>query len=160
MLNILENIKFPQFSWPSFTWLRVFNKKALHLSVFFLITPLTILASIAAIELLPKVAGPQTVAKPYLSSHEAGSFTTIQAPVYGAQVYASLPSSTGQIMGEAIIADARQEIIRQYMAKYNSPLEPHAQFLVDTAQKYDLDFRLLVAIAQQESNLCKKIPED
>ena len=45
------------------------------------------------------------------------------------------------------------------MAKYNSPLEPHSEFIIKTADKYNLDYRLLVAIAMKESGLCKVIPE-
>jgi len=56
--------------------------------------------------------------------------------------------------------DARALIVKNYLAKYNSPLEDYADQVVTTSDKYSLDFRLLVAIAQQESNLCKKIPED
>jgi hypothetical protein len=57
-------------------------------------------------------------------------------------------------------ADARVHIIRNYLKKYSSPLEPFAQTLVNASDKNSLDYRLLVAIAQQESNLCKKIPDD
>lgn len=56
--------------------------------------------------------------------------------------------------------DAVPEIIKAYLKKYNSPLFPHAEFLVNEARSYRIDPRLLVAIAQQESNLCKKIPDD
>ncbi|PJA22434.1 hypothetical protein COX59_02910, partial [Candidatus Beckwithbacteria bacterium CG_4_10_14_0_2_um_filter_47_25] len=56
--------------------------------------------------------------------------------------------------------DAVPEIIKAYLAKYNSPLLPHADYLVNAARSYRIDPRLLVAIAQQESNLCKKIPDD
>ncbi len=55
--------------------------------------------------------------------------------------------------------DAEPEIIKAYLKKYQSPLFPHADFLVSTARFYRIDPRLLVAIAQQESNLCKKIPD-
>jgi len=57
-------------------------------------------------------------------------------------------------------SDARALIIKNYLRRYSSPLEPFAAYLVETADKYDLDYRLLVAIAQQESNLCKRIPEN
>jgi hypothetical protein len=57
-------------------------------------------------------------------------------------------------------ADARPLIIKNYLSRYNSPLFPYWRFIFDTSIKYGLDYRLLVAIAQQESNLCKKIPED
>ncbi len=57
-------------------------------------------------------------------------------------------------------ADGRVLLITNYLKKYKSPLLPHAKELVDISDKYDLDWRLLAAIAQQESNLCKKIPEN
>lgn len=56
--------------------------------------------------------------------------------------------------------DAVPEIIKSYLKRHNSPLLPHADALVNTARSYRIDPRLLVAIAQQESNLCKKIPDD
>lgn len=59
-----------------------------------------------------------------------------------------------------VSGDARPLIIKQYLARYNSPLLPYWKFIFETSIKYGLDYRLLVAIAQQESNLCKKIPKD
>src|SRR3990172_5749775 len=56
------------------------------------------------------------------------------------------------------IADARPLIVRKYLHLYESPLEPYSDLLIEVADKYSLDYRLLPAIAQQESNLCKKIP--
>ncbi|MBI5358575.1 hypothetical protein HZB69_03025 [Candidatus Amesbacteria bacterium] len=55
-------------------------------------------------------------------------------------------------------ADGRVLLITNYLKKYKSPLLPHARELVEISDKYGLDWRLLAAIAQQESNLCKKIP--
>jgi hypothetical protein len=65
-----------------------------------------------------------------------------------------------QHIGTFGIADARVYIIKNYLKKYSSPLLPFAQNIVDISDKYSLDYRLLVAIARQESNLCKKIPTD
>jgi len=69
-----------------------------------------------------------------------------------------LPEVLGAFTISVKSQDAIPEIIRQYLEKYNSPLLPHTDFLVNTARKHNLDPRLLVAIAQQESNLCKKAP--
>lgn len=55
-------------------------------------------------------------------------------------------------------ADGRPLLIKNYLNKYKSELEPYSQLIVDISDKYSLDYRLLVAIAQQESNLCKRIP--
>ncbi len=56
--------------------------------------------------------------------------------------------------------DARVEVIRSFFAKYKSELEPYSQNIIDAADKYGLDYRLLPSIAMQESNLCKKAPKD
>lgn len=73
-------------------------------------------------------------------------------------VYAALPNQTRLIKTSLKTADARPEIVRQYLQKYHSPLEPYANLLVQAADDNDFDYRWMVAIAQQESNLCKKIP--
>ncbi len=71
----------------------------------------------------------------------------------------------GQVKGiETIIEtqDARPMIVARFLERYNSPLQPYDHFgqvFVDLADTNGFDFRLLPAIAMQESNLCKKIPE-
>lgn len=57
-------------------------------------------------------------------------------------------------------SDGRVEKIRQFLQKYRSPLEPYAQDIINAAEEYGLDYRLVPAIAMQESNLCLKIPEE
>ena len=73
-------------------------------------------------------------------------------------VFASLPSELPSIRSTIIEADAREEIIRQYLEKYGSPLKDFAEVIVASSDKNGLDYRLTTAIAQQESNLCKNIP--
>jgi hypothetical protein len=82
----------------------------------------------------------------HLSPGQVLSSTTEELPF--------LPNSQGVFTS----IDARYYIIRNYLRKYSSPLEPFSRELVETSDKYSLDYRLMVAIAQQESNLCKKIP--
>jgi len=72
--------------------------------------------------------------------------------------YAALPSDTVGFSDDIVEKEGRTETVRQFLAKYNSPLETYAYDIVQIADKYDLDFRLIPAIAMQESNLCKKIP--
>lgn len=58
-------------------------------------------------------------------------------------------------------SDARAQIVANFLERYNSPLKPYDHFgrvLVETADRYNLDYRLLPAIMMQESNLCKVIP--
>jgi hypothetical protein len=60
-------------------------------------------------------------------------------------------------------ADARAQIVANFLERHNSPLKPYDHFgrvFVDLADAYHFDFRLLPAIAMQESNLCKSIPPD
>jgi hypothetical protein len=57
--------------------------------------------------------------------------------------------------------DARPIIIAEFLEIHDSPLKPYDYFgkiLTQIADKYKLDYRLLPAIAMQESNLCKVIP--
>lgn len=57
-------------------------------------------------------------------------------------------------------ADARPLIIKRYLEKYKSPLAPYSDLIFDLSQVYGFEYYWIVAIAQQESNLCKKIPQD
>lgn len=56
------------------------------------------------------------------------------------------------------VADARVANLKRFFRRYNSPLYEHAEFVVQTADKYAMDYRLLPAIAMQESGLCRVIP--
>jgi len=56
-------------------------------------------------------------------------------------------------------ADARPMLIRKYLEKYNSPLEPYSDLIFQISEDYGFEYYWIVAIAQQESNLCKKAPE-
>lgn len=88
-----------------------------------------------------------------------GSSSTIPEPEEP-YVFAALPSFDENIKTSVKTADARAEIIRQYLKKYDSPLEPHSELIVELSDKYNFDYRWMVAIAQQESSLCKRIPEN
>lgn len=117
--------------------------------LFFTITPLTLGVSLFSLyslqnNKLAKVTVPQE--------------NLFISPQSGVRVFASLPIDTPLVKEEIGSSDARPEIVRNYLKKYNSPLIPHADLIVKTADKYQVDFRLITAIAQQESNLCKIIP--
>lgn len=56
--------------------------------------------------------------------------------------------------------DARPLIIKKYLEKYKSPLLPYADLIFQLSKDYGYEYYWIVAIAQQESNLCKKIPDD
>lgn len=56
------------------------------------------------------------------------------------------------------LSDNRVANLKAFFRKYNSPLYDHAGKLVEVSDKYKFDYRLLPAIAMQESNLCNVIP--
>jgi hypothetical protein len=74
--------------------------------------------------------------------------------------YAALPPASGSLKMTLVAQDARVSIVKDFLTKYKSDLLPYAQNIVDAADKYNLDYRLVPAIAMQESNLCKKAPKD
>lgn len=76
------------------------------------------------------------------------------------RIFSSLPGEYPSESFTLATADARVPIIHSYLSKYGSPLAPHAEKIVTEADKAGIDFRLLTAIARQESNLCKYAPED
>lgn len=56
--------------------------------------------------------------------------------------------------------DARPIIIKNYLEKYKSPLVPYSDLIYQISKDYGFEYYWIVAIAQQESNLCKKAPEE
>jgi hypothetical protein len=117
------------------------------LSTFVIATPL---ALVSAFFLLVSFS-PRAPEPPTNSPQVLAAYTSIYEPQAGPISHES---------DEIVQADARPLIVKNYLAKYNSPLEPFHQLIIDISDKYSLDYRLLVAIAQQESNLCKKIPDN
>ena len=68
------------------------------------------------------------------------------------------PLIIGSIDSDVKLIDGRAAKLRRYLRKLNSPLFDYADLLVEEADKYGYDYRLLVAISLQESIGCKKIP--
>lgn len=127
----------------------LFWKNLILIVVFLTITPLTLLTSLFSLVSINNSSKDTPEVKEKVLDKIAPS---------GFKVYASLPKNIPGISGEALVADARAEILKQYLSEYNSPLFPYADLIVSEADKYQIDFRLITAIAQKESNLCKIIP--
>lgn len=128
-----------------------FWKNLTLISIFFIITPITLGVSLFS---LFSLKTHELAEKKYNTTNLVLSLAS------GVSIYASLPDNIPTLYSYVGSSDARPEIIKQYLNFYNSPLEPYAEFIVKTADKYSIDFRLITAIAQQESNLCKVIPPD
>lgn len=56
--------------------------------------------------------------------------------------------------------DGRSAALKRYLRKIDSPLFDYTDLLVEEADKYNYDYKLLVAIALQESTGCKFSPEN
>ncbi len=74
--------------------------------------------------------------------------------------YAALPGNQNVLGDSTSPQDARVAVVADFFKKYHSELFPYAQTVITAADKYGLDYRLIPAIAMQESNLCKKAPKD
>jgi len=86
--------------------------------------------------------------------------------------FVSRPSPEGRLYAESenpnpkvILPNIKGEnsisiVIEKYLRRYNSPLLPYAGIIVSSAEKSGIDPKLIVAIAQQESNLGKSSPEN
>lgn len=79
------------------------------------------------------------------------------------QLYKALPAEniiSNQQVVEINKLDARSLIIKNFFIDYKSPLSDMADVFVAVADKYKLDYRLLPAIAMQESNGGKIMPNN
>lgn len=75
------------------------------------------------------------------------------------QVSASyIPETTAseQVISKKL--DKQAQILQDYLAKFDSPMQYHAQDFIDAAKLYELDWKMLPAIAGVESTFGKHIP--
>lgn len=126
-----------------------FWKNIILMVVFFSVTPLTLGASLYSLISFNNSKSENQNAK--LDYPDT-------AGVFGVRMYASLPTDFPSISEKIQASDARSEIIKNYLLKYKSPLVSYADYIVQAADEFHIDYRLTTAIAQQESNLCKIIP--
>lgn len=88
----------------------------------------------------------------YLSS------TKFIAPsVQNFKLYTAVPKTDILISDDVSPVDARAKIIEDFFEGYKSPLSTLSQTFIQVADKYQLDYRLLPAIAMQESNGGKRV---
>lgn len=72
--------------------------------------------------------------------------------------FAALPKVAFEIKTALAKEDARPLIINKYLARYDSPMVGMGDYIVKVSDRFELDPYLVVAIAQQESNLGKLMP--
>lgn len=76
------------------------------------------------------------------------------------KLYAALPPTNNKLSQDIISLDARSLLVRNFFHGYNSSLSGLSNLFIEVADKYELDFRLLPAIAMQESLGGKKVIKD
>lgn len=72
----------------------------------------------------------------------------------------SAPFVADSVQTDIQLVDGRVANLRAFFRRHNSVLYDNAEEIVKVSDKYKFDYRLLPAIAMQESNLCKYIPDD
>ena len=72
--------------------------------------------------------------------------------------FAALPRVAFEIKTALAKEDARPIVINQYLLRYDSPMTGMGDYIVKVSDRFELDPYLVVAIAQQESNLGKLMP--
>jgi hypothetical protein len=75
-------------------------------------------------------------------------------------VYAALPNTHESMELTVNSVDSKEIALQLFLEKHDSPLQDHTDKLMDIAEKYSLDYRLIPAIGMQETNLCKKAREN
>lgn len=84
--------------------------------------------------------------------------TTIQPQLPPMRIVAA-SYGTEQVLGASIIAgDARALLVSKFLQQHTSPLAEYSEYIVDRAQHYSIDYRLVPAIAMCESNVGKRMP--
>lgn len=120
------------------------RRKIILCCLFFLFTPILIFLSV------------------YLFLfYEPESITDFStANFYSSKMYAAVPQNKGVIASSLKTESATPIIIENYLKRYNSPLLPYKDKILQSGVRYQVKPELIVAIAQQESNLGKKSLEN
>ena len=81
------------------------------------------------------------------------------SPISDTNFQLTASAGTAQVLGAKVIpGDARGLLLHSFLERHDSPMAPYAEYLVQQADEYAIDFRLVVVIAMCESNLGKRMP--
>lgn len=117
--------------------------------IWLMLTPLTLFSTLF---FLTKVKETK-----YLKVAGISTFQTLtEGPTY--QSFTALPSQIGGLTTSIISGDARSFILRNFLE--GSPLLDYSDFIIAKSDEYDLDFRLIPAIAMIESGAGRIMPEN
>lgn len=124
-------------------------RKLVLLSVWSITTPITLVYSVL---LLAQIS----------STPALGSLLRFQARAIVKKspytLFSSLPHSASDIKTAVKSGDARPVILKNFLKLHRSPLELYSEEIVAASDKYEIDYRLIPAIAMAESGAGKEIP--
>lgn len=115
----------------------------------FPLTVLTLVFSLGAYTQITKTRGIQGLVRQEITDFKNQPFA-----------FSALPKVAFEIKTALAKEDARPMLIDRYLAHYNSPMAGMGDYIVKVSDSFDLNPYLVVAIAQQESNLGKLMPEN
>lgn len=90
------------------------------------------------------------------------SFVILSIFIFTPKVYAENSARPSAILADArsvSLSDNRVKILKEFLESYNSPLAPFALVFVETADIYNLDWRLVAAISGVESTFGQQVPQ-
>lgn len=133
----------PKFDTKAILWhiesTRCMFKKLALVFLWFLLTPLLLLMTGAVAH----------------NEHQKTEFQSAFPPIAASQI--DIKNNVEGIVISTRINDTRPYIVSNFLKK--TELEPYANYMVETADKYDIDFRLIPAIAMKESGGGNAAPE-
>lgn len=78
--------------------------------------------------------------------------------LFGGPAVLAEQTTEHEVQLESKSMDNRAKILQAYLSKHNSPMQYQSQDFIDAADQYDLDWKLVAAIAGTESTFGKHIP--
>lgn len=106
----------------------------------------------------PITAGLLTLNLLLLVSLQSKAALATHIPVPAVKITAS-SFGTEQVLGATVEAgDARSLLVTKFLKTHNSPLTDYADYILNRADHYTIDYRLIPAIAMCESGVGKHIP--
>ncbi|PIZ61420.1 hypothetical protein COY20_00355 [Candidatus Shapirobacteria bacterium CG_4_10_14_0_2_um_filter_40_12] len=96
----------------------------------------------------------RNVTKPTLVS----GYQSQEGQIVAEKISGNIFEKEAMIKEGLVAKDARLGLIEGYLTKYHSPLLPYSKLILELSDTYNFEYYWILAIAQQESNLCKKIP--
>ncbi len=81
----------------------------------------------------------------------------VQPVAHNFKLYSALPQTTISTMDSVDKGDGRAKIIENFFKDYKTVLAKYSDTFIRVADQYGLDYRLMPAIAMQESNGGKKV---